>query len=107
LLADLPGQFRRLAQVLSIDVSDERVDQLAAAATFRSMRDRADELAPGVDNELWRDNRAFFRSGTSGQWRDLLDVGDLDHYRRRVAELASPDMAEWLHAGWLALATPT
>jgi aryl sulfotransferase len=104
LLADLPGQLGRLARVLSVDVSAERIDQLAAAATFRSMRDRADELAPAVDNELWRDNRAFFRSGTSGQWRDLLDGDDLDHYRRRVAELAPPDMADWLHAGWLASA---
>jgi aryl sulfotransferase len=106
LLADLPGQLGRLARVLSVDVSAERIDQLAAAATFRSMRDRADELAPAVDSELWRDNRAFFRSGTSGQWRDLLDGDDLDHYRRRVAELAPPDMAEWLHAGWLA-STPS
>jgi hypothetical protein len=105
LLTDLPGQLRRLARVLSIDMSDERIDELAAAATFRSMRERADELAPGIDNELWRDNQAFFRSGTSGQWRDLLDDDDLGHYRRRVADLGPPDMVEWLHAGWLALAT--
>lgn len=97
LKADLPGELRRLARVLSIEVSDQRVDELAAAATFDRMRGRADELAPGVDAKLWRSNENFFRSGTSGQWRDLLDSAALDRYHRRVAELAPPDLVEWLH----------
>jgi hypothetical protein len=101
LAADLPGQLRRLANTLSIDVSDERIDHLAASAAFERMRARADELAPGVDRRLWRDNREFFRSGTSGQWRGLLDPSDLARYRSRIAELAAPDLVDWLHTGWL------
>ncbi|WP_086839514.1 sulfotransferase domain-containing protein [Amycolatopsis kentuckyensis] len=97
LKADLPGELRRLANALSI--SSRRIEQLAAAATFDRMRNRADELAPGVDAKLWRSNKAFFRSGTSGQWRDLLDPAALDHYHRRVAELAPAAVAEWLHRG--------
>jgi hypothetical protein len=101
LVADLPGQLRRLASTLSIDVSDERIEDLAAAASFERMRARADELAPGVDRHLWRDNRAFFRSGSSGQWRDLLGPSDLVRYRSRIAELAPRDLVDWLHAVWL------
>ncbi|MEU0530807.1 sulfotransferase domain-containing protein [Amycolatopsis tolypomycina] len=97
LQADLPGQLHRLARVLSI--SSRRVDQLAEAATFTRMRSRADELAPGVDAKLWRSNTGFFRSGTSGQWHDLLDDAAVDHYQRRLAELAPPDLAAWLHTG--------
>jgi len=97
LKADLPGQLRRLAQVLS--VSSQQVEQLAEAATFDRMRNRADELAPGVDAKLWRSNKAFFRSGTSGQWRDLLDSAAVDHYHRRVASLAPADLVAWLHRG--------
>lgn len=97
LKADLPGQLRRLANVLSIEVSAQRVDELAAAATFEGMRGRADLLAPGVDHKLWRSNAEFFRSGTSGQWRQLLDSAALERYDRRVAELAQPDLVEWLH----------
>jgi hypothetical protein len=99
LKADLPGQLERLAGTLSIDIPRQRLEELAAAATFEGMRNRADELAPGVDAKLWRSNKAFFRSGTSGQWRDLLDAATLDHYDRRVAELAPPDLAAWLHTG--------
>jgi aryl sulfotransferase len=99
LKADLPGQLRRLATVLSIEVSRQRLEQLAAAASFERMRHRADELAPGVDANLWRSNKDFFRSGTNGQWQDLLDPGAIDRYTRRVGELAPPDLAQWLHTG--------
>jgi len=99
LKADLPGQLRRLAAALSIDTPPQRLEELADAATFDRMRSRADELAPGVDAKLWRSNESFFRSGTSGQWRDLLGPAAVDHYHRRVAELAPPDLAEWLHTG--------
>ncbi|MEQ0560401.1 sulfotransferase domain-containing protein [Amycolatopsis sp. NEAU-NG30] len=101
LKADLPGQLGRLATALSIDIARQRLEELATAATFDRMRNRADELAPGVDANLWRSNKDFFRSGTSGQWRDLLDHATIEHYQRRVAELAPPDLAEWLHRGRL------
>ena len=45
------------------------------------------------------DNKAaaFFSRGTSGQWRDLLDDGDLVRYAARVRALASDDLVGWLH----------
>jgi hypothetical protein len=85
--------------VLSIEKSQRRIEELAAAATFERMRDRADELAPGVDAKLWLSNRDFFRSGSSGKWRDLLDSAAVERYQKRVAELAPPDLAAWLHGG--------
>jgi aryl sulfotransferase len=99
LLADLPGQMRRLADALGIDVSDDRIQQLAAEATFARVRERADQLAPGVDNKLWVSNRAFFHSGTSGQWKVILDEDDVRRYEQRLTELASPDLIAWLHKG--------
>jgi aryl sulfotransferase len=99
LTADLPGQLARLATALGIETSEQRIEQLAADATFNRMRDRADELAPGIDAKLWRDNRGFFHSGTSGKWQELLDSAAVDRYHARVAELAPPDLADWLHKG--------
>jgi aryl sulfotransferase len=99
LKTDLPGQLSRLAAALSIEKSEQRLEELAAAAAFDRMRDRADELAPGIDAKLWRDNREFFHSGTSGKWRQLLDKAAVERYHQRVAELAPPDLATWLHTG--------
>ena len=100
LLADLPGEVRRLAGVLAIDVTDAQVTAIADAAAFDTMKRQADAFVPDVANRIWQSNTDFFHRGTSGQWRDLLDEEDLRRYHARVAELAPPDLAAWAHGGW-------
>jgi aryl sulfotransferase len=100
LQADLEGQMRRLAARLDLTVPDARWPDLVAAATFGAMRSRAGAVAPTTDGRsMWKDDEQFFRKGTSGQWRSLLDEDDLDRYRRRVEALAPPDLAAWAHGG--------
>jgi hypothetical protein len=96
LKADLAGQMRALAAHLDIEVDEDRWPRLVGAATFESMRSRADTtVAAGRDH--WIDPAAFFSRGTSGQWRDLLDDADLARYAARVRALASDDLVDWLH----------
>jgi aryl sulfotransferase len=97
LKADLEGQMRRLAERLDISVPEDRWPQLVEAATFEHMRSRADRIAPDTTNAIWQDNQQFFHRGTSGQWRTLLDDDDVRRYHARVAELAEPDLARWVH----------
>jgi len=97
LKADLEGQMRALAAHLGIDVGEDRWPALVQAATFESMRSRADTTVPGGGRAHWIDPAAFFSRGTSGQWRDLLDDADLARYAARVRSLASDDLVEWLH----------
>ena len=98
LQADLDGTMRALAVHLGIEVDEERWPRLVRAATFESMRSRADTTA-GAGREHWIDPVAFFSRGTSGQWRHLLDDADLARYAARVRALASDDLVEWLHRG--------
>ena len=100
LQAELDGQMRRLAARLGIEVPGDRWPELVAAARFEAMRSHAATVAPTTRGQsFWRDDKEFFRSGTSGQWRQLLDEGDLARYRRRVAGLASPELVAWAHGG--------
>jgi len=99
LQADLEGQMRRLAVHLRIDIDEDRWPGLVEAATFESMRTRADRTVPGGGPEHWIDPTAFFRLGTSGQWAGLLDDADLARYAARVRALASDELIEWLHCG--------
>jgi len=96
LQADLEGQMRALAGRLGIDVPDERWDALVDAATFTRMREQASTLAPGSAEGHWRDDRRFFRQGTSGQWQDVLDEDGRRRYDETLARLASPDLIAWL-----------
>jgi hypothetical protein len=100
LQADLTGQMRRIADRLDITAPDDQWPELVAAATFDAMRARADVLAPDTTNRIWVDNRSFFHQGTSGQWQEMIvDDRDRARYARRVAELVSPDLSEWIHQG--------
>lgn len=96
LLADLPGEMDRLAARLGIEVSAERLPELADAATFSRMRARATELTPNRLGVL-KDDAAFFRSGRSGGGRELLSAEELSSYEERVAGLAEPELVAWLH----------
>jgi aryl sulfotransferase len=97
LKADLDGQMRQLAARLGIDVDEQRWPRLVHAASFESMRSRADTMVPGGGPEHWIDPAAFFSRGISGQWRDLLDGADLARYAARVRALASDELVEWVH----------
>lgn len=101
LSADLPGQMRRLADVLNLRVAADRIEELAAAATFERMRGNADRVAPNTDRGFWISTTDFFHKGSSGQWRDLIDDDGIRRYEARVAELVAPDLAAWAHNGWL------
>jgi hypothetical protein len=96
LKADLEGRMRELAARLHIEIDEERWPCLVQAATFESMRSRADTTV-AAGHEHWIDPAAFFSRGTSGQWHDLLDDADRARYAARVRALASEDLIEWVH----------
>jgi aryl sulfotransferase len=96
LRADLAGQMRRLADRLGVTVPERRWPELVEAATFTRMRARAEDLAPDPSG-VFRDRKAFFRRGGSGQGRELLDEAELARYQARTAALAPPDLLAWLH----------
>lgn len=97
LLADLPGQLKRLGDVLGYDISRERAEQLAAEGSFEAMKSNAERVVPNADIGLWHSADGFLHRGTSGQWRELFTDEDLAHYDARLRELAPPDLVQWLH----------
>jgi hypothetical protein len=102
LKTDLAGELLRLARVLSIPCSPERARELALEASLARMRERGATVTPSGSLGTWKDGRAFFRSGGSGEWRDRLSAADLAAYEARVAELVGPDLAAWVYGGRIA-----
>jgi len=98
LCADLEGQMRWLARRLGITVPGRAWPALVQAATFERMRDRADRLAPPAAPGIPQEADAFFHRGRSGAGRELLSDEEMAFYYARAAQLAPPDMLEWLHA---------
>ncbi len=96
LVNDLDGEMRRLARRLGIFVPEETWPALVEAATFAQMRTRAEAIAPDPSGVL-KDQRAFFRRGTSGAGAELLTATELDRYDRRASSMAPRGVLEWLH----------
>ncbi|HTL85601.1 MAG TPA: sulfotransferase domain-containing protein, partial [Acidimicrobiia bacterium] len=94
---DLEGEMRRIAQRLELDIIDDRLSRLVAAAGFDSMRARADEIAPNASEGILQSNQAFFHGGGNGQWRELIDDAGRRRYAERVRQLAPTDLIEWVH----------
>jgi hypothetical protein len=99
--ADLPGEIVRLADVFDINVTRDRAQELAAEATLDRMRDRADDVLPNA-GAIWKDDRAFFRAGSFGEWRARVSEDVLAEYGRTLKAIASPELATWAHHGRLA-----
>jgi hypothetical protein len=102
LTADLTGELLRLGRVLGILCSVERARELASEASLARMRERSADVTPSALLGMWKDARAFFRSGGTGEWRERLSAADLEAYDARVAQLVGPDLAAWAHGGRLA-----
>jgi aryl sulfotransferase len=98
LLADLEGAMRTLAVRLRIDVPEGRWPELAEAARFESMRDRAGLVAPGPEGVL-KSRQAFFRRGVAGDGMAALDDAGRERYERRLGELGEPPLLRWLRGG--------
>ena len=99
LKADLPGEMRRIARFLDIDVAEAKWATLVDAATFAGMkRDTAflgDEM--GMIFEGGADR--FLYKGTNDRWRDVLTADDLALYEAAAARTLTPELKRWLEGG--------
>ena len=99
LLRDLKGEIRRIANFLSILVSDEMLSAITDAVTFGNAKQNADLLLPDAIN-IWEGGATtFIHKGTNGRWREVLTDEDLDLYAAAVARELTPDCAHWLEGG--------
>jgi len=96
--ADLPAEMRRIARFLDIEIDEAVFPSLVEAAGFEAMKKKANDLAPGADAKLWKDNAQFFSKGTSGQWRARWSDANLARLQTLCASYPE-DYIGWLLSG--------
>lgn len=99
LKADLPGEMRRIARFLDIEVPDAKWPVLAEAATFGAMK-RDKEILGDEMGQIFEGgaDRFLFR-GTNDRWRDVLTSDDLELYEAAAARTLTPELKRWLEQG--------
>ena len=103
LTTDPEGQIKRIADYLDVDVTAEQVTRIAQATHFDTVKKNASKLLPRLDQMFAGGADAFIFKGTNGRWREVLSDEDVALYEEAKAKVLSPDCAEWLEKGWLAL----
>jgi len=96
---DLPGEMRRIAEYLEIEVPAAKWPGLVEAATFEAMKRDAELLLPEIGLVFEGGAQTFLHKGTNDRWRDVLRPEELAQYRAVVERSLSPELARWLERG--------
>jgi aryl sulfotransferase len=99
LKADMPGQIRRIASFLEIEVDEERWPTIIEHCSFDYMKANA-QLAAPLGGVLWEGGaKTFINKGTNGRWRDTLSAEESRRYEEKALAELGPECAEWLATG--------
>ncbi len=99
LKADLPGEMRRIAAFLDIEVPPDLWPELVEAAGFAAMRRNGAALMGAHARMFAGGPDTFFNRGDNARWRDVFDAADLALYDKLVASRLTPDCAAWIAQG--------
>ncbi|HEX3432277.1 MAG TPA: sulfotransferase domain-containing protein [Rhizomicrobium sp.] len=99
---DLPGQIRRVASFLQIDINETRWPGILEHSGFDYMKAHAADVAP-LGGELWEGGaKTFINKGTNARWRDVLSPEENARYEQLAREKLGVECAAWLATGDLA-----
>jgi aryl sulfotransferase len=101
LKADMPGEIRRIARFLDIEIDETKWPAILEHCSFDYMKKNADSLSEMGKNFCDGGLTNFIYKGTNGRWRDVLQREDIESYERVAADSLTADCARWLATGEL------
>lgn len=103
LKADMPGQIRRIARFLDIEIDETRWPAILEQCSFDYMKANAVRTVP-LGGAFWDGGaQTFINRGTNGRWRDELSAFDIREYEERARYELGAECALWLETGELFL----
>ena len=101
LKADMPGEIRRIADSLDIEIREESWEKILLHCSFDYMKNNATRSTP-LAGAFWDDGaKVFINKGVNGRWTDTLPAEDSERYERTAVEELGEECARWLATGAL------
>eukprot|EP00035_Acanthoeca_spectabilis_P023521 m.449728 g.449728 ORF g.449728 m.449728 type:complete len:302 (-) comp19867_c0_seq1:169-1074(-) len=101
LKTDMPGEMRKLAEFLGIEVDESKWEDMVTHCTFDYMKANATPSVP-LGGAFWDGGAgAFIHKGTNGRWKDMLTAEDVAKYTEVAEAQLEPACAKWLASGEL------
>lgn len=104
LKADLPGEMRRIANFLEINISEADWPKILEHCSFDYMKAHADKVAPLGGVVFEGGATSFINKGVNGRWRDILTEQDSAVYEQTAQAKLGDACAEWLKTGSMPVA---
>lgn len=100
LKADLPGEFRRIAEFLDIPIDEVELPRMLQHCSLEHMKVRAAQVE-FLEQMFDGGGGTFVNKGTNGRWRDVLSPEEIALSDEVAAANLTPDCAHWLKTGEL------
>lgn len=96
---DMPGEMRRIAAFLEIDIDEARWDNIVEYCSFDWMKANAAKTVP-LGGVFWDGGpEVFINKGVNGRWKDTLTADEVDEYEKRAISELGAECAHWLESG--------
>lgn len=99
LKADLPGEIRRLAAFLGVELDEATLPAILDHCSIEWMRAHGNQTVPLGGAIFDGGAERFLHKGTNGRWRDTLTPEDVARYEAAALRELGPDCAAWLAQG--------
>jgi aryl sulfotransferase len=96
---NMPGEIRRIAEFLNIEIDESRWDSILRHCSFDYMKANATKSVP-LGGIFWDGGaETFIHKGVNGRWRDVLPDEDKARYEAKSLEELGPECSRWLASG--------
>ena len=98
---DMPGEIRKIAAYLNIEIDESKWEDILEHCSFDYMKAHAELSAP-LGGAFWHGGaQSFINKGTNGRWRDMLSAEESARYEQMAIDNLGPECAHWLLTGEL------
>ena len=98
---DMPGEIRRLATFLEIEIDETKWDAILEHCSFDYMKAHASQNVPFGGRIFEGGAESFMHKGVNGSWKDTLTPEDIEKYEQAAIQNLGVDCAHWLSTGIL------
>jgi aryl sulfotransferase len=96
---DMPGQMRRIAGFLNLQIQDVQWTPILEYCSFEWMKRNATKIVPGEGAAFQGGAQSFIHKGSNGRWSDTLTPSDSAKYQAMAVDELGPQCARWLSGG--------
>lgn len=96
---DMPGEIKKVADFLNIEIDPAKWDAILEHCSFDYMKKHSIKSVP-LGGAFWDGGSdTFINKGVNGRWKDTLSEEDSERYEKMCIENLGADCAAWLNTG--------